>query len=175
MFRLFLLIMGVGFLRGGATERISHDIAIRRMEEGDIAKGYVDCLKELSSMGRYQNGEHEELLKAFREQQSKGMITYVAVSLKEDRVVGICSIFSMRKLSHDCKNKGFIEDLVILKDYRKQNVGAALLKQMLVEAKRLGCYKTVLHCRESLEPFYKKSEFEKSGILMEFVHEDDDL
>ena len=59
-----------------------------------------------------------------------------------------------------------IEDLVVHKDHRGQQIGSELVDHVVNYAKEKGCYKTILNCNEQVEPFYQKLGFQSKNKEM---------
>ena len=59
-----------------------------------------------------------------------------------------------------------IEDLVVHKDHRGQQIGSELVDHVVNYAKEKGCYKTILNCNDEVEPFYQKLGFQSKNKEM---------
>ena len=59
-----------------------------------------------------------------------------------------------------------IEDLVVHKDHRGQQIGSELVDHVVNYAKEKGCYKTILNCNDQVEPFYQKLGFQSKNKEM---------
>lgn len=62
---------------------------------------------------------------------------------------------------------GYLENMFVDEVYRGSKVGSALLDAVLVEARRLRCYKIVSTSRESrqhVHEWYERTGFEKYGF-----------
>lgn len=59
-----------------------------------------------------------------------------------------------------------IEDLVVHKDHRGQQIGSKLVDHVVNYAKEKGCYKTILNCNDEVEPFYQKLGFRSKNKEM---------
>jgi len=59
-----------------------------------------------------------------------------------------------------------IEDLVVHKDHRGQQIGSKLVDHVVNYAKEKGCYKTILNCNDQVEPFYQKLGFQSKNKEM---------
>ena len=61
---------------------------------------------------------------------------------------------------------GFLEDVFVHEDYRGRGNGERMVKAVIKEAKRQGCYKlvgTTRYARKGVHAFYKKLGFEDYG------------
>ena len=61
---------------------------------------------------------------------------------------------------------GHIEDIVVDKELRGKMVGVSLIKELVAIAKKKGCYRITLFCKEKLEKFYSRNGFKVDSILM---------
>lgn len=62
---------------------------------------------------------------------------------------------------------GFVEDVFVSEDERGKGAGKLLLKTLIDEAKKLGCYKllgTSRYGRENVHNWYKRAGFNDYGI-----------
>ena len=61
---------------------------------------------------------------------------------------------------------GFMEDVFVDDAYRGKGIGEALVKKVISEAKRAGCYKLVAtsrHSRDRVHALYLKLDFKDQG------------
>ena len=56
--------------------------------------------------------------------------------------------------------------LVVDKNFSGNGIARELVNHCVKIAESNNCYKIILDCSESLEPFYNKLEFKKQGICM---------
>ena len=61
---------------------------------------------------------------------------------------------------------GHIEDIVVDKKMRGNNVGVDLISELIKSAKKRGCYRITLFCRKELINFYSKNGFEVNNVVM---------
>jgi len=86
----------------------------------------------------------------------------------ENRIIGAGSIFKLEKLHNN--PVGYIEDVIISKNYRGYNYGKMLIKKLIDISKNdLKCYKTVLSCLDSNVVFYEKCGFKRVGNEMKIL------
>ena len=84
----------------------------------------------------------------------------------KNELIGTITILYEYKFIRNIVKLAHLEDVCIDKQYRKKGLGTLLLKFAISEAKKKECYKIILDCDDSLEPFYNKSEMIKNGIQM---------
>ena len=93
---------------------------------------------------------------------------YVAI-VRSNQIVGAATIFYEAKLIHGGnKYVGHIEDVVVDRAWRGNQIGQQLLNVMLYDAERLhDCYKVILDCEEELaDSFYGRVGFQRKCIQM---------
>ena len=77
------------------------------------------------------------------------------VGIYEDKIVAYGSIVIENKIRGDIA--GHIEDIVVDKEVRGKMVGVSLIKELIAIAKKKGCYRITLFCKEKLEKFYSRN------------------
>lgn len=85
---------------------------------------------------------------------------------KDGKEVGRAFLYIM---NNDLKKQpfGFLEDVFVDEQLRGQGIGTKLVKSVIEEAKKIGCYKIVAtsrHQRKNVHSFYEKLGFENFGI-----------
>jgi len=85
----------------------------------------------------------------------------IAVSNKE--ILGTATLHIIQKCN---KKMGLIEDVVVHPKKQGKGVGKLLMEELLMKAKKLGCYKTILNSTESNQVFYEKIGFSKEQLQM---------
>ena len=91
------------------------------------------------------------------------------VVLFEQKVIGFGTIFIEHKLRDS--RVGHIEDIVIDKEFRGQNLGKKLIKELLSIGRTKDCYKTTLNSFDNNLTFYQSLGFEKRGNQMDFFYQ----
>ncbi|MBI4049400.1 MAG: GNAT family N-acetyltransferase [Candidatus Doudnabacteria bacterium] len=85
---------------------------------------------------------------------------------EDDKQVGRLYLYMLKNDLHK-EPFGFLEDVFVAEEYRKQGIGTELVKTAIEEAKRQGCYKLICTSREASEKihaFYKRLGFKKWGF-----------
>ncbi len=90
---------------------------------------------------------------------------YVNVCEIDGLVVGTSQLFVQKNLSHGGRSKGHIENVVVDSSYRSRGIGRLLVDDLLLYAKKMGCYKVILNCGVDKSDFYKRLGFRKTGEL----------
>ena len=100
----------------------------------------------------------------------KDIYPIIAIDTNIDQinnVVGFGSLHLTKKVRGG--QIGFIEDIVIKEDYKGKGLGSIILKDLIIKAKKDGCYKLVLECKEETKTFYEKIGFNHSGNSMSIL------
>lgn len=131
---------------------------IIRELRGEDLNGLRGFLKTLSNLSEVGNLTIKQAKKIFKETKKENCYIFVAVA--EDRqVVGVIKLIIDQKFYHQGGIAGHIEDVVVRKELENIGVARSLIKQAISKAKKIGCYKIILDCRDELVPFYKKFGF----------------
>jgi len=86
----------------------------------------------------------------------------------KDEIVGTATLLFEQKLIHNFGIVAHIEDVVISKNFRRQNYGKILIEYLIKKAKEKTCYKIILNCDSKIEDFYNKCNFNQNGIHMSY-------
>lgn len=92
----------------------------------------------------------------------------IFVYLEDNVTVGVITLLIEQKLIHNGKCVGHIEDLVVKKEYNGKRIAKKLINHCMGIAESKNCYKIILDCKEELESFYKKCNYNKQGICMRY-------
>jgi len=98
-----------------------------------------------------------------KENQSK-----IYVVKDKDKIVGCCMLHLQYKFIRNGSKAGFIEEVIVDSQNRKKGIGEKLIKFVIKEAKRLGCYKITLSCFDELVSFYTKCGFFRENNTMRY-------
>lgn len=85
---------------------------------------------------------------------------------KDDKEVARAFLYVM---NNDLRKEpfGLLEDVFVTEELRGQGIGTELIKKVIEEAKKLGCYKIVAtsrYERPAVHSLYEKLGFEKFGL-----------
>ena len=86
------------------------------------------------------------------------------VGLDGDKIIAFGSLVVENKIRGYLS--GQIEDVVVDSSYRGKGVGEKLIEEINKKAKKIGCYRVSLFCKEELIPFYNKNGYEVNNIVM---------
>ncbi|MDR1735417.1 MAG: GNAT family N-acetyltransferase [Oscillospiraceae bacterium] len=96
------------------------------------------------------------------EKAGKSGVTYF-VAADDTCVKGTCYIAIIPNMSRQCSPVGFVENVVVAADCRRQGVGRGLISAAVDFAKERGCYKVVLQSgvkRKEAHRFYESLGFD---------------
>jgi ribosomal protein S18 acetylase RimI-like enzyme len=82
---------------------------------------------------------------------------------KKSTIVGCCKFFYDFKLGN---NKGFIDDLIIDKNFRNMGLGTLLIKHILNISKEHNCYIVYIITSNNNELFYNKLDFNTNNKIV---------
>lgn len=137
---------------------IALNMVVEKFKESDL-DGILECLKEVWAISQIS----EPALTRFLENDNR-----LYVIRENGTVIGCATLHLQKKLIRDGGIAGFIEDVVIKKDWRGQGAGEILVRWVVEEAKRMGCYKVTLSCFPERIAFYERCGFSKENITMRY-------
>ncbi|KAI5148215.1 glucosamine-phosphate N-acetyltransferase [Enteropsectra breve] len=139
------------------------EIIFRPLEIDDYYKGFLAVFKGLSGVSE---ATFDTFQAAFNERLSCNTLTLVAEDTEKTLIVGSASLIVERKFIHNCANKGYLEDVVILEEYKGRKIGVDLVNLITEVAREQKCYKIILTCEESLRDYYSTLGYKPSGMSM---------
>lgn len=124
------------------------NIRIRLLNKNDINIGFKKILNVINTTP------------IVRVPHYQGLVTYIYVAEYglENKIVGTTTLILCYKIGG---HLGFIEDVAILPEYQKQGIGKIMMDEIIQRAKKLGCYKVVLLCKDENVGFYEKCGMNK--------------
>jgi glucosamine-phosphate N-acetyltransferase len=135
-------------------------MTIRPLQPDDLTRGFLETLSNLQPTSMTP----EDALQLFQNLPECVKI-YVAVE-DDGNVVGAATLFVEPKFLHGGSKAGHVEDVATHKDHQGKGIGTLLQKHLIEEAKRLGCYKIMLDCKNNLIAFYNKFGYQVSDNHM---------
>lgn len=145
---------------------------VRRIERDDLNSHYLNLSSQLSPLpDDSRNVNFGKIWSTFINNNNHHVIVAVQKILDSPKssnlVVGTGSLLIERKLTGMIA--GRIEDVVILREYRKLGIGAAIITSLIDTAIQEECYKITLSCSDKNVPFYGKIGFSKIDNGMKLV------
>lgn len=134
---------------------------IRLIEFKDYDNGVMPLLGQLTESGTPTRDQFCSQLDLMNRNN-----VYTFVYVKEEKIVGIASIFIEPKLIHNLSFVGHIEDVVVDQQFRGCQIGKELITHLTRFAEGKGCYKVILDCDEKNMSFYEKCGYKRNGVEM---------
>lgn len=141
------------------------DLTLRQLEKGDVDKGFLDLLAQLTVVGEISKSQFEERLQLL---QAKQPDYYIAVleDLDKQKIVASATLLIEYKILRHCGKVGHVEDVVVDDGYRGQKLGQRIIAALVSYAQSQGCYKVILDCSDSNVSFYEKCGFTRKEVQM---------
>jgi glucosamine-phosphate N-acetyltransferase len=83
-----------------------------------------------------------------------------------NKLIATAKLIIEQKFIHKLAKYGYIEDVIVDENYRKQNIGKDIIKYIVDYCKNNNFFKITLSCNKSLINFYEKNNFEVYDIHM---------
>ncbi|XP_044266019.1 probable glucosamine 6-phosphate N-acetyltransferase [Tribolium madens] len=128
-------------------------LCVRPLQIEDFDKGYLQILTQLTSVGNVSRLDFER--QYWKMQQSGGYYITVIEDTRSKKIIGAATLVTEFKFIHNCALRARLEDVVVNNTYRGKQLGKLIVLTVSLLAKKLGCYKMSLDCKDALIPFYK--------------------
>ena len=142
------------------------NIIIREIEESDLEKGFLECLDNLKNASDLESIDAEKILKKILRDPNH----IIHVAELDGKIVGSTTLLIEQKFIHKGGFVGHIEDVVVRKGFERKQIGGEIVESLLDVAKKRGCYKTILDCKDNVKEFYEKIGFKHESNGMRFNH-----
>lgn len=131
---------------------------VRPLSVEDYDRGYLQLLKQLTVGG---DVSREDFLARFHAMKSCPNTYYVTVVEDTEKgvVVGTATLVAELKFIRNLAKRGHLEDVVVSSDYRGRQLGKLVVQTIVHLARRVGCYKVTLDCKDPLTKFYADNGF----------------
>jgi glucosamine-phosphate N-acetyltransferase len=83
-----------------------------------------------------------------------------------NKLIATAKLIIEQKFIHKLAKYGYVEDVIVDENYRKQNMGKNIIKYIVDYCKTNKFFKITLSCNKSLINFYEKNNFEVYDIHM---------
>jgi len=133
---------------------------LRPLRIYDHERGFLKLLEQLTSVGDVSEEKFKETFKRMKTQSDTYYVTVIEDCNTGD-VIGSATLFLEQKFIHDCAKRARIEDVVVDDRFRGKQLGKLLVVVLVLLAKKLGCYKISLDCKDTMIPFYEGLGFSK--------------
>jgi glucosamine-phosphate N-acetyltransferase len=119
-----------------------------------------DLLSQLTTSVAFDEDRFKNIIQSLKDNHN------IYIYLKDNKIVGMITLFIEQKLIHNGATVAHIEDLVVDKDYQKQGIATELMQHCLSQLRTDTCYKVILDCKGELAPFYEKLGFKETNVQM---------
>lgn len=141
---------------------------MRPLANTDLMRSHFGLLSTLTAAPAMPPSQYKSLFTYMKANCSGTYFTVVIVSRRTDQLVAAGTLLLERKYIHGGGLAGHIEDIVVSPDMRGRGMGLRLVEGLRRMAELLGCYKTVLTCKEDKVPFYEKCGFKLRSMTMAY-------
>ncbi|XP_023022150.2 glucosamine 6-phosphate N-acetyltransferase isoform X2 [Leptinotarsa decemlineata] len=143
-------------------------LVVRPLKISDYERGYLEILSQLTTVGNVTKQDFERQF--WKMHTSGGYYVTVIEDTRDGKIIGSSTLVTEFKFIHDCAIRGRLEDVVVNNAYRGKQLGKLIVLTVSLLAKKLGCYKMSLDCKDPLIAFYKslgyKLEPGNSNLMM---------
>lgn len=152
-----------GITKDKRRERQMAEFQIREVRPEDFGRGFLETLERLSEVGLTP----KQARKIYENEIAKNPAYHLWVAEIDRTVVGVTTMLVEQKFIHRGGKVGHIEDVAVRKGFGGGEIGRALVVETAGgEARKEGCYKTILDCNERNAKLYEKWGFRKHEIGM---------
>ena len=134
------------------------NILFRFVRKEDLDQVYP-LLEQLTGMD-YSSRDKDECWELFNTNTAINSI----VGVIDNKIVTYGSIIIENKIHGS--TSGHIEDIVVDKDFRGQNIGVKLINELVKIGELNKCYRITLFCKDHLVDFYSKNGFAVNNLAM---------
>jgi glucosamine-phosphate N-acetyltransferase len=104
-----------------------------------------------------------DILKKILQNNNHNIFLYIDDT---NNILGTITLLTEQKFIHNGKCVAHIEDFVVKKEYRSQNIGKDLMNYAINYAKQNNCYKIILDTDTKLVNYYSNYGFVNKGAYM---------
>lgn len=135
---------------------------IRKLEATDYDKNLIELLNFLY---KDNNFSRIDFYSVFNYVNSNNNIKIIVKEI-DNKIVAIGTILIEQKLIHNLGTAGYIQDIIVHKDYRGKGYSKAIVDSLKKIALENKCYKVVLNCSDDKIKLYEKMGFKLKGNEM---------
>lgn len=132
-------------------------LLVRPLQLEDYDKGYLQLLSQLTTVGNISRSDFER--QYWNMHKAGGYLITVIEDTRNKRIIAASTLITEFKFIHNCALRARLEDVVVNNTYRGKQLGKLIVLTVTLLAKKLGCYKMSLDCKDSLIPFYKSLNY----------------
>lgn len=135
----------------------------RKLEYTDYYKDYLKLLSQLTECNQENVSYFDFCRKLDRIEESN---IHIYVCEKDKKIIATATLVLEHKFIHDLSIVGHVEDVVVDKNHRGNDLGKNIILHLVQLAKENGCYKIILDCNTDNIGFYIKCGFQIKGLEM---------
>ncbi|CAH1993586.1 unnamed protein product [Acanthoscelides obtectus] len=128
-------------------------LLVRPLRISDYDNGFLQILRQLTTVGNVSRSLFESQF--WNMKKAGGYYVTVIEDTRNHEIIGASTLITELKFIHNCAIRGRLEDVVVNNSYRGKQLGKLIVLTVTLLAKKLGCYKMSLDCKDPLISFYK--------------------
>ncbi|XP_018023774.1 probable glucosamine 6-phosphate N-acetyltransferase [Hyalella azteca] len=126
---------------------------VRPLQRDDFNKGFLELLSHLTKVGDVTKEQFQARFDAMRACRDHYYVTVVE-DLNKGTIIASATLAVELKFIRGCAKRGRLEDVVVSEEYRGRQLGKLIVSTITLLAKKVGCYKIGLDCKDSMKAFY---------------------
>lgn len=149
--------------------------SIVKLTKHHLTDELKDLYKQLSHGNKDPEADNQTMTQWMEDLERRGDEVFVYVATRSQRgdatsfdtfIGGVGTIVYDEKLLHGGCRAAHIEDVVVREDLRGLGAGKSIVDYLVSRARKKGCYKISLVCKEELQSFYVDRGFTEGGKNM---------
>ncbi|KAK9368906.1 acyl-CoA N-acyltransferase [Lipomyces kononenkoae] len=153
------------FICPDISSKLAPVYSLRPLQLSDYKAGFLDVLKDLTTVGDITEERFTEQFEYMRARQGEYFVIVIE-KVATGEVVGVGTLLVERKFIHECGLVGHIEDIAVAKSEQGKKLGIKIIGALDFIGKKIGCYKNILDCSPHNEQFYVKCGYSNAGFEM---------
>ena len=134
---------------------------LRKLEESDYDKNLIELLNFMYKDNSFTKLEFYSVFDYINSNNINIFVKDV-----DNKIVAIGTILIEQKLIHNLGTVGYIQDIIVHKDYRGRGYSTEIVEHLKKVALDNKCYKVILNCSDDKIKLYKKMGFKLNGNEM---------
>ena len=138
------------------------NLTFRSLESQEVNQKYMNLIAQLTNTPSVNQELQNQLANQLKASSLYHII--IVTDRQNNSIVGNGTLYCVPKIYNNKKRKGYVEDIVVDKNYREKGIGTKIMNILFDIGKRLNCNKVRLDCSEKMFGFYKSMGYERSGV-----------
>ncbi|KAK4297527.1 hypothetical protein Pmani_030064 [Petrolisthes manimaculis] len=144
----------VKYMKNGVTSaNPGQGLLVRPLCKADYDRGFLQLLAQLTKVGDISREKFEERFDTMRRCGGHYYVTVIE-DLTCGKIIASATLACELKFIRDCAKRGRLEDVVVSDEYRGRQLGKLIVTTINLLAKKAGCYKLGLDCKDEMKAFY---------------------